>query len=83
MEKTERTIYIEETRSHYRFVKQPGKTCSDCDLMKDSGQPRMHHYPLCYRYNTRGKETSGTRGLLVNLCARHTKGLWKKYDPEV
>lgn len=64
----------------YKFVKAPHETCQDCDIFKDSKISHPHQYPLCYMYNTRGKETQSQRGLIVNLCARHPSRLWKKVE---
>lgn len=55
-----------------------GKGCWDCDILKESGLTAPHQYPLCYTHDMRGRETEGSRGLIVNWCSRHANHTWKK-----
>jgi len=63
----------------YISVKEPRSRCKDCDIFKDSRIRAPHQYPLCYTHTMSGKEADyGTRGLIVNYCARHQSWIWKK-----
>lgn len=72
---TQRVVCIGKAVFRSTRSSQP---CKDCDILKESHLTAPHQYPLCYTHNMQGKQTDGTRGLIVNWCARHAGHTWKK-----